>query len=80
MLHALDGLALIDEMRRRGVRRGYHYAVFLIVCVSLTSHYREPMDNEILNTAREFDVLYETHGLEALKAEFQRDVQQPLRI
>lgn len=54
---------------------GLSLAVFLVVYVSLASHLREQTDNELLNTAKEFDVLYEGHGVEALQAEFRREAE-----
>jgi len=54
---------------------GLSLVVFLIVYASLASHLREQMDNGLLDTAQEFEALYDNHGLEALKAEFQREVQ-----
>jgi len=54
---------------------GLSLVVFLIVYASLASHLREQMDNGLLDTVQEFEALYENHGLEALQAEFQREVQ-----
>ncbi len=49
--------------------------VFLLVYVSLTSHLHAQADNELLDTAREFEALYRSHGEEALTSEFRREAQ-----
>jgi len=54
---------------------GLSLAVFLIVYISLTSHLREQMDNELRDTAKEFAALYESHGTQALQAEFKREAE-----
>ncbi len=54
---------------------GLSLVVFLIVYVSLISHLREQTDNQLLNTAEEFAVLYQDHGVAALQAEFRREAE-----
>jgi len=58
-----------------GVFSTLSLAMFAVVYVFLASHLYDQTDNELLNTAREFDVLYKNHGLTALKSEFQREMQ-----
>lgn len=50
-------------------------AVFILVYVSLTSGLGKRTDDELFNTAREFESLYSSHGAEALEAEFKREAQ-----
>jgi len=50
-------------------------AVFLVVYVSLTSHLRDQTDNELMDTAKEFETLYREHGAKALQAEFTREAE-----
>ena len=50
-------------------------AVFLVVYVSLAFHLRQQTDDELLNTAREFESLYSSEGVEALRGEFGREAQ-----
>ncbi len=40
---------------------------------SLVSYLRQEMDDELLDAAKEFEDLYYTHGIQALKEEFQRE-------
>ncbi|MBI5039573.1 MAG: HAMP domain-containing protein, partial [Nitrospirae bacterium] len=50
-------------------------AVFLVVYVSLASHLQDQTDNEIMDTAKEFEALYRDHGVKALQAEFTREAE-----
>ncbi len=47
--------------------------VFFIVYVSLAAHLQAQTDNEILDTAKEFNALYREHGVKALQSEFTRE-------
>jgi heavy metal sensor kinase len=48
-------------------------AVFLVVYLSLSSHLRDQTDNEIMDTAKEFEALYSEYGVRGLEAEFARE-------
>lgn len=48
-------------------------AIFSIMYFSLISHFRQEMDDELLDAAKEFEDLYYTHGIKALEEEFQRE-------
>jgi len=48
-------------------------SVFFLVYVSFTSYLHKQTDSELLDTAKEFNALYETRGVEALRSEFQRE-------
>lgn len=52
---------------------GLSFVVFIIIYVSLMSHLKEQTDNELLNKAKEFSVLYDNHGTQALQSEFRRE-------
>ena len=47
-------------------------AVFLFIYVTLTSSLNRRTDEDLLHTATEFESLYNTNGVEALKSEFKR--------
>jgi heavy metal sensor kinase len=49
--------------------------VFLVVYVSLASHLRNQTDNEIMDSAKEFAVLYGERGVKALQDEFTREAE-----
>lgn len=48
-------------------------AVFVVVYMFLASRLYDQTDNEIMNTAKEFEALYREHGVKALQAEFTRE-------
>ena len=48
-------------------------AMFVVVYLFLASHLYDRTDNEIMNTAEEFETLYEQQGVRALQAEFTRE-------
>jgi heavy metal sensor kinase len=53
----------------------FSLAVFAVVYLTLTSDLHDQTDNEIWDTAKEFEALYEEHGLKALQAEFTREAE-----
>ncbi|MFQ5848610.1 MAG: sensor histidine kinase [Candidatus Methylomirabilales bacterium] len=50
-------------------------AVFLVVYIALTSSLGQRADDDLLSTVKEFEALYATNGVEALRAEFQREAE-----
>ena len=50
-------------------------AVFLVVYLFLALHLGEMKDAELLDKAREFQVLYREHGRDALQAEYEREAE-----
>ncbi len=48
-------------------------SIFVVMYFSLVSYLKQEMDDELLDTAKEFGELYYTHGIQALKEEFQRE-------
>ncbi len=49
------------------------FVVFLVIYIVLTSGLGQRTDEYLLSTAKEFEALYSTDGIEALRAEFQRE-------
>ncbi|MFQ5668205.1 MAG: ATP-binding protein [Candidatus Binatia bacterium] len=58
-----------------GLFGGLSLAGFLLVYMSLTSSLSQRTDEELASTAKEFEALYTSHGIDALRAEFQREAQ-----
>ena len=56
-----------------GLFSGLSLIVFLMVYLTLTSSLQQRIDTNLLDTTKEFDALYRTHGVEALRAEFKRE-------
>ncbi len=52
---------------------GLSLAVFLVVYVSLISSLDQRADGNLLSTVKEFEELYTSHGIDALRTEFQRE-------
>jgi len=50
-------------------------AVFLFIYITLTSSLNRRTDQDLLNTATEFEALYNSNGIEALESEFQREAE-----
>jgi len=47
--------------------------VFLVVYLSLGANLKKRTDEGLIHTATEFEALYDTHGIQALMSEFQRE-------
>ncbi len=56
-----------------GLFSGLSLIVFLMVYLTLTSSLQQRIDTNLLDSTREFDALYRTHGVDALRAEFKRE-------
>jgi len=52
---------------------GLSLMVFLVVYVSLISSLDQRTDKDLLSTAKEFEELYTSRGIDALRSEFQRE-------
>lgn len=50
-------------------------AVFVVVYIALTSSLRQQTDADLRDTAKELVTLFESHGIESLQAEFQREAE-----
>ena len=50
-------------------------AVFLFIYITLTSSLNRRTDQDLLNTASEFEALYNSNGIKALESEFRREAE-----
>jgi heavy metal sensor kinase len=49
--------------------------VFILIYVMMTSSLRQRVDDDLLDSAKEFEELYNTQGIEALRAEYGREAE-----